>query len=442
MIAAVQRMFREFVGQGLMGNVLALLSVQFFRKVLPLITIPYLARVLGPSGWGLVAIFQSLAMCAELVIEFGFQLSATREVARRRHITGRLAEVFAGVLGAQCLLAIAVVAAIFVCRPWVPVLRDHPSLLASAILWAVAEGFNPIWYFLGLERMKTVATLEICSKSAAAIAMFALVHAPKDAGIVLALQAIAPMLSIVASLWIVYSDLPFRMPNAVLIREALSAGWPMFIMRSAESLYTLANAFLLGLFAGPAVVGYFAGPEKISRALFGLFNPIRETLYPRISKLVHTSPDQASRLARIGMVITGCGGLFMGAVVFLGAPFLIKVLLGAQFAPAVTVLRILAILPPVIAVTQAVGMHWLLPLGREYVVTRTIVVAAVLNLILVFALVPLHAQIGMAWAVICTESFVAICLLYAAFTDRDHRMPLWAPASQPPVEMDCETTVV
>src|SRR5580700_4302391 len=131
----------------------------------------------------------------------------------------------------------------------------------------------------------------------------------------------------------------------------------------------------------------------------------------------------------------------MGVFVFVFAPFLIKVLLGAQFAPAVTVLRILAILPPVIAVGQAVGMHWLLPLGRERVVTRTIVVAAALNLILVLALVPAYAQIGMAWAVICTESFVAICLLYAVFTDRDHRMPL-RPRRQPqPVfEPDCETS--
>ena len=440
---SVTKMFREFVGHGLMGNVMALLGVQFFRKILPLITIPYLARVLGPGGWGLVAIFQSLAMCMELVIEFGFQLSATREVARRRHGDGRLAEVFAGVVGAQAVIAVCVVAVIFVARPWVPVLRDHPSLLASAILWAVAEGFNPTWYFLGLERMKIVATLEVCSKSAAAIAMFALVHSPKDAGIVLALQAIAPLLSIAGALWIVYRDLPFCLPTRILIREALVAGWPMFVMRSAESLYTLANAFLLGLFAGPAVVGYFAGPEKISRALFGLLNPVRETLYPRISKLVHTAPAEAARLARIGMLITGAGGLIMGAVVYVSAPFLIKILLGTQFEPAVTVLRILAILPPVIAVAQAVGMHWLLPLGREKVVTRTIIIGAALNLLLVLWLVPKHAQIGMAWAVICTESFVATCLLYAALTDRDHRMPLRAPLPvEAELERDLETSVV
>ena len=72
---------RELVGEGLLQNAMALWTVQFFRKTIPLITIPYLARVLGPEGWGLVAIFQSLAACLALLMEFGFELSATRQVA-------------------------------------------------------------------------------------------------------------------------------------------------------------------------------------------------------------------------------------------------------------------------------------------------------------------------------------------------------------------------
>jgi polysaccharide transporter, PST family len=188
-------------------------------------------------------------------------------------------------------------------------------------------------------------------------------------------------------------------------------------------LYTLGNAFLLGLFAGPTVVAYFAGPEKISRALYGLLNPVRETLYPRISKLVHTSPDQAARLARIGITVSGIGGLILGGFVFAFAPMLIKVVLGAQFAPAVTVLRLLAALPPIISVMQSVGMQWLLPLGRERAVTRTILVAGLLNIALVFLLVPAYQQIGMAWAVLCSEIFVCLSVLYLAMTDREYRMP-------------------
>jgi PST family polysaccharide transporter len=60
----------------------------------------------------------------------------------------------------------------------------------------------------------------------------------------------------------------------------------MLVFRSGESLYGVGNAFLLGLFAPPTLVGYFASAEKLSRAAFGLLNPIRETLYPRISRII------------------------------------------------------------------------------------------------------------------------------------------------------------
>src|SRR5258706_3396286 len=86
----------------------------------------------------------------------------------------------------------------------------------------------------------------------------------------------------------------------------------MFLFCSAATLYTMGNAFILGLFAAPAVVGYFAAAEKISRAVFGLFDPVRESLYPRLSHLVRESPQQAKRLARWGVAGGGSGRTGLG----------------------------------------------------------------------------------------------------------------------------------
>lgn len=413
-LAARGAVLQESAGEGLLKNVMTLTGVQFFRKILPLITIPYLARALGPESWGLVAIFQSLAMCTVIVIEFGFQLFATRQIARCRHSKDLLADVFVGVLGAQGLLALGAALTVAALTPLVPVLHAHPAFVVSAMLWSIAEGVNPIWYFIAMERMKAAAMIEICAKSAAAAAIFILVHSPNDAGIVMAVQAIAPILSIVGALRLVRRDIPFRLPSLHLIRQAFRGGWSMFIMRGAESLYTLANAFLLGLLAGPVAASYFAGPEKISRALLGWLNPVRDALYPRLSKLVHTSLRQAERLACTGIAVTILGGMSMGLLVFLLAPVLVHLLLGAQFEPAVKVLRMLAILPPLTSVTQSIGLLWLLPLGHERIVSRAIIATGVLNVMLAFILVPKQAQMGMAWAVICSEAFACACIVCAA----------------------------
>jgi PST family polysaccharide transporter len=201
---------------------------------------------------------------------------------------------------------------------------------------------------------------------------------------------------------------------AIALRT-LKTGWPMFIIRGSETLYTVGNAFLLGMFAPAAAVGFFAGPEKISRALFGLFNPIQDVLYPRISSLSRSAPQKAARLARVGTVATVGAGVLIGAGVFLAAPLLVRLALGAGFAEAVPVLRMLAVLPAILAVIQSVNLQWLLPQGRESAVARLTLVAGVAHLGLVFLWAPQYAQMGMAWAVLGSQSLACVMCVTAAW---------------------------
>src|SRR4051794_4441992 len=85
-------------------NAIALYAIQFCRKLVPLITIPYLARTLGPASWGTVAFVLAMASFLSLFMEFGFDLSATREIARQRNNRHACSEVMAGVIGVQCCL--------------------------------------------------------------------------------------------------------------------------------------------------------------------------------------------------------------------------------------------------------------------------------------------------------------------------------------------------
>lgn len=409
---------------GVLRNMLAMWGVQFIRKTLPLVTMPYLGRVLGPAGWGLVAFFQGYAAFVTLLVEYGFNLSATRGVARCRESKDELADLFAGVLGAQLLLGALGVAGALVARAWVPMLADHPGLLAAALLFALADGFNPYWYFMGMERMGMIAALEIVCKSAATVALFIVVRSPADAWLVLALASLAPLVSLTTALVIAYRHIPFRIPNFRTAGQALRTGWGLFLFRSAESLYTLGNAFVLGLLANTVVVGYFAGAEKISRAVYGLFNPIREALYPRLSALMERSPAEAARLARWGMLATTAGSLLVGGVMFWAAPLLIRILLGPQFEPAIPVLRVFALLPPLLSLTQGVGLQWLLPQGRESAVNRVMIMAGPLNVLLALALVPAHLQLGMAAAVTITEAFVCTSLIGIVLRDPSHKLLL------------------
>ncbi len=179
------------------------------------------------------------------------------------------------------------------------------------------------------------------------------------------------------------------------------------------------------------MVGYFASAEKVSRAAFGLLNPIRETLYPRISHIISQSPFRAAQLARIGAAVSISGGVLLGLSLLIFAPWLVAVVLGPGFAEAVPVLRILSVLPPLLAITHSVGLQWLLPSGRDVEVNRIILSAGLLNLILAVVLAPHFAQVGMALAVVCAETLVCCWMVRAVVNigDAHTRHPIFVTVS-------------
>jgi PST family polysaccharide transporter len=90
-----------------------------------------------------------------------------------------------------------------------------------------------------------------------------------------------------------YREVQFRWPSPMGTLDALRTGASMFLFRSAVSLYTTANALILGLFASATSVGYYAGAEKITRALLGVLSPVSQAVYPRLNNLLRQSPGRA-----------------------------------------------------------------------------------------------------------------------------------------------------
>ncbi len=396
----------QLARHALVQNTIAMGLVQAGTNFVPLITIPYLARVLGVAGWGLVAFAQSFGMYMSVFGEYGFTLSATREVARHRDDRDKLSEIVAGVLGAKTLLAAGMIAVALGVQRWIPIFRESPLLLWAGLFWALARTASMIWYFQGCERMRVVAWIDIATQTLAAIAIFVLVRKPVDGWLVLALQGWGYTASFFIGLALTYREVPARVPTWQSSWDALRVGWSMFLFRGSVSLYTAGNAFILGLFVSPVWVGYYAGAEKISRAFLGLLNPVSQALYPRLSHLVYHARDRAVQLARVAVAIMGCGGAALGSVVFALAPLLVRMILGRGYDHAVPVLRILSLLPPLIALSNAFGIQWMLPLGMDRAFNTIIIIAGVINIGLAVALAPVYLASGMAWSVVSAEIFV------------------------------------
>lgn len=403
---SIKRRVINLIDHTLVQNVLSLSGAQIAGYLVPLVTIPYLARVLGAAGWGLVAFTQSFGTVVTLFAEYGFAFSAAREVARYRNDSERLTNIIAGVLGAKGLIAAGAVAVSVLIRWWVPAFREHPVFLQAGMFWALSQAFSMMWFFQGMEKMRIVAALDISTKALATLAIFIFVRRPGDGWVVLIAQGCGFLLSFVIGMILAYRTLSVRLPTWSSAWKELRTGWTMFLFRGSSSLYTVGNAFILGLFVSPQLVGYYAGAEKITRALHGLLSPVSAALYPRLSHLVRQDRVTAARLARASLLFLVSGGGAIGTCVCAFAPQIVRLILGSTFLPAVPILRILSLLVPLMAANTALGVLWMLPLGLDRILTLLIFMTGLINVSLASALASFYAGIGMAWAVVSAEAFL------------------------------------
>ncbi len=390
-----------------MYDLAAVYGIHFANQALPLVTVPYLSRTLGPSGWGLVAMAQAFGMYGNLVVDYGFVYSATRELATATTAL-EVEGIIAGVSGAKVFLSLGALAAALLACLFVPLFHEHPVLLWMAVLSEIVKALLPVYYFYGIKRVAVASLLDISARALAAAGIFIFVHGAQDAWKVFAFTGITAGATVVIGHALIRKRYVLRWPDMKAGWQMLREGWAMFLFRSAHSIYTLGNAFILGLFASPKAVGYYAGAEKISTAAVGLLAPLTTVLYPRAAALVKTSLSRAARVTRLSLYVMGGGSVALGLILCTGAPLIVRIILGRHFTESESVLRVLSLRAPLIAWANVLGFQWLLVLGLERQFQKVTIAALVLNTALATILAPRFSYNGMAWAVLLSQAAAAI----------------------------------
>ena len=397
------RAFRHPVSQ----NVLALGVVQVLITVLPLVTLPYLARVLSKSELGLVVFAQTFSFVVALVVEYGFALSATREVATRREDPDALAATVADIQGAKLLLSGLAAVLSLALWPLVPIFRDAPDLLLFGYVLGVLQGYFPIWYFLGLERSQLLALVQLLSRVLSIALIVLLVHGASDGELVLGIYVFSTALGTLVALALAYRRTAMRRPSLAGSVDALRRGRTLFVGTGAIAIYTGANAFLIGLVVPAAQVAVFAAAEKIVRAGNRVLTLMASAVYPRVSVLIDRgNVARANRLSMLAFgLFVGCAGAAAAVFAVFAEP-IIEVVYGPGFEEAVGLFRIVALILPLNIIGAALSTQWLLPRGRDRQVSTVVLVAAVINTVLVLLATELFGLTGAAWALVAVEVVV------------------------------------
>lgn len=408
MLDKIKRLTNTEDKRRLLSNFMSLSVLQGANYVLPLITLPYLVRVLGPEKYGLIAFAQAFIQYFNILTDYGFNLSATREISIHRNNAQKVSEIFSSVMIIKfCLLVLSfVIMSIIVFSFW-KFRQDWPIYYLTFGM-VVGQVLFPVWFFQGMERMKYITFLNITAKLIFTIAIFVFIRQASDYIYVPLINLFGYLVAGALALWIVFRGfkIGFKVPSYSSLVHQLKEGWYIFISTMAISLYTVSNTFILGIFTNNTIVGYYSGAEKIIKAVQGLLSPISQTVYPHISKLASESKDQALRFIRKMTFLVGGGSFVSSLIVFMFAGTIVKILLGSQYLESITVLRILSFLPFIIGLSNIFGVQTMLAFDLKKGFSNILISASIINIILAFILVPLYKHIGVSFAIVISEIFV------------------------------------
>jgi PST family polysaccharide transporter len=396
----------------LLENMASLLVLQGANYLLPLITFPYLVRVLGPAKFGLLAFAQALVQYFVIITEYGFNLTATRDVAIRRDQPDQVAETFRTVLTikfALMALSLAIMTAIVLS---IPRFRGEAPVYFCTFLTVVGNVLFPVWLYQGLERMKYITVLTLGPKLLGAAAIFVLVHKEQDYLLAAAIQGSGGLLAGIVGLIMVRTLVPvgnFTLPSLSDIRATLRGGWSVFVSSFGVTLFGNSNIFILGLFASLETVGYFAVADKIVRATIGLSVPVSTAIYPRVSVLFAQSTERAIAFLRRVLLLGGMGFLVLSLALFFGADLAARLATGHPNAEIGVLIRLMAILPFTIFVDNVFGVQTLLNLGLTQQLMKAILYAGAFSVLASFLTVPRFGD--RASAVVFTLSQILVLLL-------------------------------
>ena len=267
-------------------NFFSLLSLQGTNYILPLITFPYLIQVLGVEYFGLLAFATAMIMYFNVITDYGFNLSATREISVHRDNPEKIIEIFSAVMTIKVVLMIVSFIVLTLIVFSFEKFSSDWEIYFLTFGTVIGQVLFPVWFFQGMERMKYISYLNIFSKILFTAAIFMFVKEQSDYYLVPLFTSVG---FIVAGIWsqvLIYREfnVRFKLQSTSVLKEYLIDGWHIFVSRVYVNIYTTTNLILLGLFTNNTVVGYYAIAEKIVVAIGGVFQPANQAIYPYLAR--------------------------------------------------------------------------------------------------------------------------------------------------------------
>lgn len=399
----------------LLKNIASLGIVQMVNYVFPLISIPYISRIIGPEGYGIINYSTSFIAYFTLLTAYGFDLTATRKIAQNKSDLVLRSRVFSEVINARILLLIISTLLFIICLIYIePLKRD---IYVSIILFftCISTVITPQYIYQGLQELSVFAKVNFVKGLLSTILLFVFIQKPTDYYWVPAINVI---LGLLLSIYLLLNackkfDLKFKWVSFSSTLKLLQDEKLIFISTVLISLYTTTNTVILGFFDNIQNIGYFTTSQSFINIVNSVVTvPLATALYPFVGSAFSKSRVNGIQTVRqiipIIIIVVSIGCLLL----LILAPFIIKILYGNKFDHSVLPTRIMAFLPLLISVSNIFGIQVMINLNMDKLFLKVIGICSIIGIIGAIFMCKMWGFIGTAYNIMIVETIVTVTMYF------------------------------
>jgi O-antigen/teichoic acid export membrane protein len=394
---------------------------------MPLITFPYVARVLKPSGIGLVSLTESTAGYAVMFAALGIPIYGIREVSKQRANQHALNKLFSELFIIHTIVSFLVFCLYILFISYNEKFALHENYFYVGSLMILFNVFSIEWFFQGIEQFKFITFRSLFIKLIQIIAIFLMVKSETDGLLYFSITTGAYILNALVNFF--YSQKFVKLNLYVDWKGVLNHVKPLIYIFSSLafiSIYTLMDTILLGILAPSESVGFYVTALKISKTPLLLITALGTVLVPKLS-LMHAEGNEIDFISlikkSIQLVIT-----FSIPILFfiLGvSKELIYTFAGPNYNQAQFVLVLTSFLCLIVGLSNVFGMQIITPMSKDRYLTYSVLAGSVVSLLLNIILIPILKEKGAAISHLITEVVVTTMVFYFSKKLLNYSMEWW-----------------
>ena len=383
---------------------------QVFIIIVPLLTIPYLSRILGPSGIGINSYTNSIVQYFVLFGSIGVGLYGNRQIAFVRDNQVKMSKVFYEIFILR-LLTICLAYLLFVA--FLTINGQYHAYYLSQSIAIVAAAFDISWFFMGIENFKVTVLRNFIVQLLALFSIFLFVKSYNDLNIYILITVLSTLignLTFFPSLHRYLVKVNYRELRPI---KHLKQSLVMFIPQIAVQIYWVLNKTMLGSLDSVTSSGFFDQSDKIVKLVLAIASATGTVMLPRVANaFAHREYSKIKEYTYAGFSFVSAISIPMMFGLIAITPKFVPLFFTSQFSDVIPVLMIESIAIIFIAWSNAIGNQYLLPTNQNKSYTVSVIIGAIVNLILNIPLIIYLGTVGASIATVISEMSVTVYQLF------------------------------